>query len=137
MGAVLFHTNPPDRLKIPPQTQVKKSLELAEPAPSEEFDEAARQVSVFSDDFLLAPQVAFPAVASPPSASVPSRWLFDEYAKEIAMQPEKLKDLQKLRGKFVDRFPMVPLEWGTMRDWLNETFPGETGRTRRNRFDSL
>ncbi len=71
------------------------------------------------------------------TASVPSKWLFDEYAKEIASRPEKLKDLLKLRGKFVDRFPVLPFEWGPMRDWLNETFPGESGRTRRNRFDSL
>ncbi len=170
MGAVLFHTNPPDRLKIRPETQVKEPLELAEAAPSVELAEGARQISppddlppgwyyihpddpdcdaisdcyddddvydMFSDDLFSAPKMAFPAAAAPPSASVPSTWLFDEYAKEIARRPEKLKDLLKLRGKFVNRFPMVPLEWGTMRDWLNETFPGETGRTRRNRFDSL
>ncbi len=45
MGAVLFHTNPPDRLKIWPETQVKESLELAEAAPSVELAEEARQIS--------------------------------------------------------------------------------------------
>ena len=26
------------------------------------------------------------------------------------MRPEKLKDLQKLKGKFIERFAVVPLE---------------------------
>ena len=45
MGAVLFHTNPPNRLKIWPETQVKESLARAEPAPSVELAEGARQIS--------------------------------------------------------------------------------------------
>ena len=42
-----------------------------------------------------------------------------------------------MKGKFIERFAVVPLEWGPMRDWLNETFPGESSRTRRYRLDPL
>jgi hypothetical protein len=69
------------------------------------------------------------AVADP--AAVPSRWLFDEYAKEIGDRPEKLKNLLKLRGKFVKKFPAVPveMEWPRFRDWLYATRTGESGLT--------
>ena len=55
----------------------------------------------------------------------------------MANRPEKPKDLQPLRGKFVERFPVAPLEWGLMRDWLKVTYPGESLLTKRNGFDSL
>ena len=47
--AVLFQTNPSNHLEIPTETQVKESLEWAEPAPSVEFDEAAGQISPADD----------------------------------------------------------------------------------------
>ncbi|MCH7483510.1 MAG: hypothetical protein IIC31_11900, partial [Chloroflexi bacterium] len=63
--------------------------------------------------------------------------LFAEYEQEIADRPEKLKDLRSLKGRFLKRFVTMPSAWPPLRDFLNETYPGSTGRTRRNRFDSM
>ena len=63
--------------------------------------------------------------------------LFAEYEQEIADRPEKLKDLRSLKGKFMPRFATMPTTWPPLRDFLNETYLGSTGRTRRNRFDSM
>ena len=63
--------------------------------------------------------------------------LFAEYEGEIADRPEKLKDLRRLKGRFLTRFATMPSAWPPLRDFLNETYPGPTGRTKRNRFDTL
>ncbi len=68
---------------------------------------------------------------------VPSASIFAEYEREIADRPEKLKDTRKVKRRFIERFPTVPATWPPIRDFLNETYPGPTGRTRRNRFDDL
>ena len=68
---------------------------------------------------------------------VSSADLFDEYEQELADRPQALPDVKNLRVKFIPAFPAVPSTWPPLRDWLNSTWTGETGRTKRNRFDSL
>ena len=68
---------------------------------------------------------------------VSSADLFDEYERELADRPQALRDVKILRVKFLLEFPVVASRWSTIRDWLNATWTGETGRTKRNRFDSL
>ena len=68
---------------------------------------------------------------------VSSAQLFEQYERELQDRPWMLKDLRTARGPFVERFPTVPASWPPIRDWLNELYPGATGRTKRNRFDSL
>ena len=78
-----------------------------------------------------------PAPQSGAWPEVSAAYLFAEYEQEIADRPEKLKDLRSLKGKFMQRFATIPSAWPPLRDFLNETYRGSTGRTRRNRFDSL
>ena len=82
----------------------------------------------------VAPLVTPQQVQNPTATS---ESLFAEYEREIADRPEKLRDLLKVKTKFIERFPTVPTTWPSVRDFLNETYQGPTGRTRRNRFDSL
>jgi hypothetical protein len=42
--------------------------------------------------------------------SVSSEELFQEYPAEITDRPQNLKDLLKLKGKFLERFSVVPLD---------------------------
>ncbi len=76
-----------------------------------------------------------------------SKWIFEQYAREVAgpnwenlkvkERPHELKTLLKAEKKFIDTFPSVPLDWPPIRDWLHTTWPGDSGRTRRNMFDVL
>ena len=68
---------------------------------------------------------------------VSSAELFTEYEQELADRPQKRRDVKKLGAKFVPAFPDVPSAWPPIREWLNATYQGITGRTKRNRFDSL
>ena len=78
-----------------------------------------------------------PALGAAAWPEVPAAYLFEEYEKEIADRPEKLKDLRRLKGRFMGRFATMPSAWPPLRDFLNESYPGPTRRTKRNRFDSL
>ena len=78
-----------------------------------------------------------PALDAAAWPEVSAAHLFAEYEQEIADRPEKLKDLRSLKGRFLKRFVTMPSAWPPLRDFLNESYPGATGRTRRNRFDSL
>ena len=44
VGAVLFRTSNSNQLEFSPETQVKESLELAEPTPAVDLAEAVRQI---------------------------------------------------------------------------------------------
>ena len=63
--------------------------------------------------------------------------LFSEFEQEMADRPSVLKDVKSLQKPFLAAFPSVPSTWPPIRDWLNTTFPGKGGRTRRNRYDTL
>ena len=63
--------------------------------------------------------------------------LFSEFEQEMADSDSVLKDVKSLKGPFLAAFPSVPSTWPPIREWLNATFPGEGGRTRRNRYDTL
>lgn len=73
----------------------------------------------------------------------PDRWpevssasLFAEFQREQADRPESLRDVKAVSARFSEAFPTIPSNWPPPRDWLNQTFPGET-RTRLNRFNAF
>lgn len=95
-------------------------------------------------------QLATQAASPPPAAGqaqASSAWVFEQYAREVAgpdwqhlkvkERPEELKTLLKVREKFINAFPTVPMDWPPIRDWLYATWPGDSRRTRRNMFDVL
>ena len=79
---------------------------------------------------------ATPSPVAPSPAAVSSRWLFDEYERQVSEKPHDLKKVRWVGRPFVERFPVVPLDWPPVGDWLKATWQGE-GRTRQNAFDTL
>jgi hypothetical protein len=75
--------------------------------------------------------------AGTPWPVVSSEYLFAEFEAEVSDRPHRLEEVKKVKTRFAAAFPTVPSTWPPVRDWLNVTYPGDTGRTRRNRFDTL